>query len=201
MPSSAPVHPKRATKKPTSKPKAKPKAKGKRGRPVGSSNKMFGLPVRDAKNGLAMPLLQIDIDKAQKTKPEDVNAQENFLSCVIAQAATRACGADRVAIYRRTAYIAFPGEKHTKRYEIDPKSQSVLAAWDRGEPVLEGVELRLKAPSKSRTLASMRKQRKRWGRKHPEVHGKAGSRKTKRKQTPADPLHNVVRNGNLVRWG
>lgn len=161
------------------------------------TRKKFGLPVRDAERPLTMPLLQVDIDKAGEIKPEDVNAESNFLTCVIAQAVTRAWGAERVAILRRSAYVAFPGENHTKRYEIEPESQKILAAWDRGEHIVEGVELRLKPPTPGRRLDAMRRSRDRWKKRNPE-HQTA--RKTTRKQAPADPLHSVVRNGNLVRW-
>lgn len=181
-------------------PRAKQTAKRGRGRPLGSRNRKFGLPVKEAKTPLSMPLLQVDIDKAQKVKPDDVNAPENFLSCVIAQAATRAWGAERVAILRDTAYVAFPGEKHTKRYLIDRKSRRVLEAWDRGEPVLEGVELRLRPPSKGATRDAYMKRNREWHQKHGRSEDFPGGRKTTQKRRKPDPLHNVVRNGNLVRW-
>lgn len=147
-----------------------------------------------------MPLLQVDIDTAEKVKPDDVNAEENFLSCVIAQAATRAWGAERVAILREIAYVAFPGEKHVKRYEIDPKSRKILEAWDRGEHVVEGVELRLKPPTKGRTAAARRKRNAEWREEHGSTDSFPGGRKTKIRRRKPDPLHNIVRNGNLVRW-
>jgi len=183
-------------------PQAKSAAKPKKhkGRPKGSYNRKFGLPVKEAKAPLAMPLLQVDIDRAQKVKPEDVNAPENFLSCVIAQAATRAWGAERVAILRETAYVAFPGEKHTKRYTIDSKSRKVLEAWDRGEPVLEGVELRLMPPTKGKTRTAQLKRNREWRQQHGSSETFPGGRKTAQKRRKPDPLHNVVRNGNLVRW-
>lgn len=168
------------------------------GRKPGGSNKVFGLPVREAKDTLVIPLLQVDIDEAQKHKPTDVNDKANFLSCVIAQGATRVCGADRVAILRATAYVAFPGDRHTKRYIIDKRSRQVLEAWDRGEPILEGVELRLRAPSRRTTRAADRARRKVYRRQQPPGVGDR-KRKTGRKQSPSDPLHNVVRNGNLVK--
>jgi len=166
----------------------------------GSRNRKFGMPVREAKTPLAMPLLQVDIDKAAEVKTKDVNDPENFLSCVIAQAATRAWGVERVAILRETAYVAFPGEKHTKRYEIDPKSRKVLEAWDRGEPVLEGVELRLRPTAKGRTAEVRRKRNEAWRKKYGHTDSFPGGRKTKIKRRKPDPLHNIVRNGNLVRW-
>jgi hypothetical protein len=165
------------------------------GRPRGSRNKFFGLPIVDAKESLTIPLLQMDVEKASAVKADDVNAQENFLACVIAQGATRVCGAERVAIMREHAYVAYPGDERALRYVIDGRSRAVLEAWDRGEPVVEGVELRLRAPSKGKALAYSRKRAREWRKKNP---GRA--RKTARKQRPSDPLHNVVRNGNLVRW-
>lgn len=159
---------------------------------------MFGLPVREAKETLVIPLLQVDIDQAQKIKTEDVNERANFMSCVIAQGATRVCGANRVAIMRRYAFVAFPGDRHTKRYEIDPRSRHVLERFDRGEPIIEGVELRLRAPSKANTRAAHRRKSRTY-RASGEAPG-TGQRKTTRKPRASDPLENVVRNGNLVRW-
>jgi hypothetical protein len=171
------------------------KKKGPKGRPLGSRNKMFGLKVVEAKETLTIPLLQVDIGEAQKVKPTDVNDKGNFLSCVIAQAVTRTCGAERVAILRSQAYVAFPGDAVTRRYTIDEKSRRVLEAWDRGEPVVEGVELRLRAPAKGETRqAHARRYRQRRTEGSPQASGPKGGRKR------PDPLHGVVRNGNLVRW-
>lgn len=190
-----------ATNKRTPLPGAsnKPKrAKKKMGRPRGTTNKMFGLPVEDADKGITMPLLQVDIEEASKVKADDVNEKGNFLGCVIAQTTTRVCGAERAAILRNTAFIAYPGENKVRRYMIDGRSRQVLEAWDRGEPVVEGVELRLRAPGKAETRDAQRKQSRRWRSRHPEL--KSRERKTERKQRPKDPLHDIVRNGNLVRW-
>lgn len=181
---------------PTGKAAKQPEKNGShRGRPPGTRNKFFGLTIVDAKESLTIPLLQVDVEKAQAVKGDDVNARENFLACVIAQGATRVCGAERVAIMRQTAYVAYPGDKKALRYVIDDRSRAVLEAWDRGEPVVEGVELRLRAPSKHRGLNTMRRASRSWRKANP---GKA--RRTDRKQRTPDPLHNVVRNGNLVRW-
>lgn len=178
-----------------SKAKAPKKPAAKRGRPRGSRNTFFGLPIVDAKESLTISLLQVDVEKAQAIKTDDVNAAENFLSCVIAQGVTRVCGSQRVAIMRQTAYVAYPGDNKALRYTIAERSRSVLEAWDRGEPVLEGVELRLRAPSKGRSLNRMRKASLRY-----REHNPGRARKTDRRQRGSDPLHNVVRNGNLVRW-
>jgi hypothetical protein len=158
-------------------------------------NRKFGLEVVESEDDLTISLLQVDITEAQKTKPDDVNDETNFLSCVIAQAVTRSCGAERVAILRSKAYVAFPGDGKTRRYLIDQKSRGVLEAWDRGEPVLEGVKLKLLAPGPGSTLAAHAKryrQRRKEGNK--QASGPHGGRKR------PDPLHNIVRNGNLVRW-
>ncbi len=166
------------------------------GRKAGSRNKKFGLRVVEAKETLPIPLLQVDIVEAQKVKADDVNDRTNFLSCVIAQAVTRTAGAERVAIMRSKAYVAFPGDGVTRRYIIDQKSRAVLEAWDRGEPVVEGVELRLLAPSKGNTRrAHTKRYLKRRNEGSPQASGPHGGRKR------PDPLHGVVRNGNLVRWG
>lgn len=181
---------------PTPKSAKQPEKNGSHtGRPPGSRNRFFGLPIVDAKESLTIPLLQVDVENAQAVKSKDVNAQENFLACVIAQGATRVCGAQRVAIMRQTAYVAYPGDKKALRYVIDNRSRAVLEAWDRGEHVVEGVELRLRAPSKKRRLNTMRRASRNWRKGNP-----GGARRTERKQRTPDPLHNVVRNGNLVRW-
>lgn len=167
------------------------KAKSSRKR-TRQHNKKLGHTVKEAKRDLVVPLLEFDVEKAAEAKPDDVNSQDNFLSCVIAQAVTRACGAERVWIGRKTAYVAFPGENLTRRYEVSSHSRHILEAWDKGEEIEEGVELVLRAPSKKRTRAAMRetwKKNKQWHRKS-----------TTRKQRGSDPLHNIVRNGNLVRW-
>jgi len=160
------------------------------------SHRMFGLPVREAKEPVTLKLLQVDIDKADDAKQDDVNAKENFLSCVIAQACTRSFGADQVAIMRRVAYVAFPGDGHAKRYLVDQKSHDILSAWDRGEHIVEGIELRLRPPSKKHTRAALRKKNASYTKRH---SGQARPI-TNRKQRNPDPHHNVVRNGNLVRW-
>jgi hypothetical protein len=161
-------------------------------------NRKFGLPVQEAKEHLTVKLLQVDIDKAQEVKPDDVNAKENFLSCVIAQATTRTLGEGQAAIMRRVAYVAYPGEKvpHTKRYLIDEGSHDVLSRWDRGEHIVEGVELRLRAPNPKHTLRELRKKNATY------TKAKSGQKRpiTARKQRKSDPLHSIVRNGNLVRW-
>lgn len=171
--------------------KRKPKARRKR-----EATTRFGLKVTEAKADMNIALLQVDIDKAEASKPAQVNDEDTFLTCVIAQAVTRACGAGRVEINRRVAYVAFPGEEVTRRYEVTPHSREVLEAWDRGEEVKEGVELCLKAPSKSRTRKYMAKKIAEYREHNPEGKG----RKTNRKQRSSDPLDHQVRNGNLVRW-
>ncbi len=179
------VHPKHQ-KQPAKKATAKPAAKRRR------ENHKFGLDVREARHDVTLPILQVDIDEATKVKVDNVNDEENFLSCVVAQAATRVQGAGRVWIGRKTAYLAFPGDGHTLRYEVDAKARDTLERWDRGEHIAEGIEVRLRAPSKKRTRAEMRKT---W-RKNKHWHKKG----TGRTQRESDPLHNIVRNGNLVRW-
>ncbi len=145
----------------------------------------FGNPVEDATEPFNFPLLQDDIDEG--VSPNDVNAKDNFLGCVIAHAVTRVAGAHRVAILRTIAYVAFPGEEVTRRYWIDEKSRSVLERWDRGEHVEEGIQLRLLPPPVGRKIDSERKNRTR--------HGRAPHKKTNK-----DPLHGIVRNGNLIKW-
>jgi hypothetical protein len=160
------------------------------------SHSIFGLRVVEAKEPLTLKLLQVDIDKAEESKTENVNDKNNFLSCVIAQAATRSFGAEQVAIMRRVAYVAFPGDGHAKRYLVDEKSHETLSKWDRGEHVAEGIELCLRPPSKMHTRAALRKKNRAYAKRH---SGEARPI-TKRKQRNSDPLHNTVRNGNLVRW-
>jgi len=184
-------------KRTASKPKKSP------GRPRGSHNKMFGLKVVEAKEALVIPLLQVDLDKAEEFKDTDINGKDRTLSCVIAQAGTRVCGTEHVAIMREVAYVAFPGEKVAKRYIVDRKSRETLEAWDRGEDVQVGVELRLRPPAKTHTRAALTKSNREFREKHPGVHSTKGGkegRKTNRKNPVADPLKDVVRNGNLVRW-
>lgn len=152
--------------------------------------KKFGLDLVDAERELTIPLLQADIDKADEVKVEDINDEANFLTCVLAQGVTRVCGARRVAILRTVAYVAYPGDKVTRRYEISDKSRYVLERFDRGEPIKEAVELTFRVPSKKRKLAKMRA----------DWHKRKLRPKTGRKQLPSDPLHQVVRNGNLVKW-
>lgn len=156
----------------------------------------FGLPVREAKEGLTLKLLQIDIDKAEEARADDVNDPNNFLKCVIAQAATRSFGAKQAMIMRRTAYVAFPGDGCARRYLVDQKSHDTLAKWDRGERVVEGIELQLRPPSKQRTRAAMRKANASYRK---ATRGQAKPL-TGRKQRKSDPLSGTVRNGNLVRW-
>lgn len=170
------------------------------GRPRGSRNKRFGQPVEEAIENFNMKLLQKDVECAEAERTDDVNAEENFLSCVIAQCVTRIGGASQVAIERTVAYVAFPGEGVTRRYLIDKKSRETLEAWDRGEDVKEDVELRLLAPRKSHTLAALAKKNRVWHKKNPGAYKDKSARKTERKQRSRDPLHEVVRNGNLVRW-
>ena len=43
----------------------------KRGRKRGSSNRMFGMRVAEAKEPLTLKLLQVDIDKAAGARPDD----------------------------------------------------------------------------------------------------------------------------------
>jgi hypothetical protein len=173
--------------------KAKPKKKV--GRPRDTSNKVFGLPVEEAIKDLEIPFLQVDIDKASKLKPDDVNDKTNFLCCVIAQGVTRVCGAERVAILRKNAYVAFPGDGVTLRYVIEEKSRRVLEAWDRGERVVEGVKLTLRAPTKAESRVEQRKRHRAYRAKGPKAThpGRKG-----KKISPPDPLGSIVRNGNFV---
>lgn len=105
-----------------------------------------------------------------------------------------------VAIMREVAYVAFPGDGCTRRYLVDGKSRSTLEAWDRGEDIEEGVELRLLAPRKSHTRSALARKNRQWHDEHPGAYSDKKARKTKRKNPQGDPLHNIVRNGNLVRW-
>jgi hypothetical protein len=155
----------------------------------------FGLKVVEAEDPLVLPLLQVDLEKAAAVKPDDVNDQANFMSCVLAQAATRVCGAERVAILRSIAYVAFPGEKVTRRYTIEPKARRVLEAYDRGEQVEEAVALKLTPPRPSRRRDVSLGYQKVYRVKHGD------ERKTSRKLRDSDPLHQTVRNGNIVYWG
>lgn len=165
---------------------------------------MFGLPIKEAEGDFRIPLLQVDVDNAEKERPDDVNDEENFLSCVIAQAVTRAAGAERVAILRRYAYVAFPGDKRTRRYMISERARNTLERWDRGEEVDTDVELVLRAPKKTETRAAMRKAIKNFLARHPDYYKDRSKdrsiRKTDRKQSPSDQRDKVVRHGNLVRF-
>lgn len=178
---------------------SKSKSKKHKGRKRGTSNKRFGLKVIEATQDVAIKLLQVDVEKAEALKPTNVNSEMTFLTCVIAQAVTRACGAGQVWIGRRTAYIAYPGEEVCRRYRVNEHSRAVLEAWDEGREVKEGVELILKAPAKCDTRASIRARHNRRRSEGKSTSGKP-HRKTDRKQRPSDPLENRVRNGNLVRW-
>jgi hypothetical protein len=177
--------------------KKKPKRRGPK-----RLNRMFGLPIREAKDPLTIPLLQVDVDAAEEVKPGDVNDEENFLSCVIAQAVTRAAGAEHVAIMRRYAYVAFPGDGYTNRYSISDKARNTLERWDRGEEVDTEVALVLRAVPKSQTRAASRKSVREFARRHPEYYRnrRKTDRMTDRKQSPSDPRRGVVRHGNLVKW-
>lgn len=157
----------------------------------------FGLPLVDATRELNLPLLQVDIDKAMAVQEEDVNATANFMTCVLAQTVTRVCGAERVAILRTVAYVAFPGDKVTRRYAISHKSREVLERFDRGEPIVEAVELTFVPPGKEGTgdVKALVKSRAEWHRNKARRKYR-GKPKTKK----PDPLHSVVRNGNLVTW-
>lgn len=195
--------PKAPTAKAKTRGAAKAEAKAKRGRKPGTPNKKFGLPIKEATSEMSIPLLQVDITKAEKTKPSDVNSEDNFLCCVIAQAVTRACGAERVAIMREIAYVAFPGEGVTRRFRLDKRSRKIVEAWDRGEDVTEGVELRLKPPGKTHSRKQLAERNREWHEQHPGTYntrkGKQG-RKTKRRNRTPDPHSGEVRNGNLVKW-
>lgn len=180
----------------TAQPKGKKRRRKSVGRPLNTPEKVFGLPVVEAKENALYPLLQVDVDNAEKYRTEHPNEEENFLACVLAQMGKRVCGTERVRIERTVAYIAFPGEGVTKRYLIDKKSREILEAWDKGEDIQEGVEVRFRAPNKAHTLAALAKKNREYTKKMRGVKRPV----TERKQRERDPLHEVVRNGNLVRW-
>lgn len=155
--------------------------------------KFHGLALRDAKTPITVPLLQVDIDRAEAERSEDPNTVQRLHSCIVAQAVTRVFGENRVAIMRKTAYAAFPGQDHALRFEISDKDSKVVRAFDNGEPVPEGTYITLRPPTKRRQLVTMRKN---W-QANKEKYSRS---KTDRKQRSPDPIDEVIRNGNLVRW-
>jgi hypothetical protein len=84
-------------------------------------NRKFGLEVVESEDDLTISLLQVDITEAQKTKPDDVNDETNFLSCVIAQAVSRSCAA------RLTSPSPVTG-----RRAATSLTRSLAAFWRRG---------------------------------------------------------------------
>lgn len=182
--------PKQESKK---KPGASPGRQG--GKP---QTHRFGFRIKEATDDMFIPLLQVDVDNAEAERPDDVNAEQNFLKCVIAQAVTRACGASHVAIQRSIAYVAFPGENITRRYVLPQKSQDIVERWDRGETVQTEVGILLKAPAKDQTALAKRKAQREFLAKHPGYQHQR--RRTNRKLRSSDPKNRVVRHGNLVRW-
>lgn len=169
---------------------------GRRGRKIQTHR--FDLPLKEAKKDTFLPLLQIDADNAEKYRnKENVDDEATFCSCVIAQAVTRTFGAEHVAIQRSVAYIAFPGEKCTRRYIIPPETRDIIERWDRGETVEAEIGISLKAPTGTSTAAAKRQRQRDYLKANP---GYQKQRKTSKKLQASDPLHSVVRNGNLVRW-
>lgn len=160
-----------------------------------------GKELRDATAPLSIPVLPMDQAIAEAVRSEDVNAPERFRECIVAQACNRVFGEDaRVAIMRSAAWVSLPGEKYALRYSIDAAGRRMVAGFDRSEDIEIGTMVHLTVPSLSDSLVNHRKRKTAWRKAHPEFQsGDSRPRKTERKQPAPDPLHGVIRNGNLVR--
>lgn len=158
-----------------------------------------GKELRDATSPLWFPVLPADLAAAKTVKSGNVNDQKRFRECLVAQSCSRVFGEDaKVVIMRRVAYVSLPNEKYAHRYEVPSETREIIRAFDTNHAIGLDKMIQLVPPTKSRTLVRMRNQIKGWREKNPE-HKNRASRKTTRKQTAADPLHGVVRNGIYVR--
>lgn len=167
-------------------------AKTKKDERVGVRPRL-GRPVRDATEGLSMPLTARDISIAKrKRRRYSVDDPENFTTCALATCLSKISGA-RVEIHRRHAYVALPDEKFTRRYEVSGKSTEIihLNDEDRFDEIPPNVTIELRAPSPRRRLGTQRANAKAKG-QYKTTRGSG------RKQRLVDPHRGIWRSGNAA---
>lgn len=154
----------------------------------------LGRPVRDATEGLSMPLTARDIAAAKrKRRRYEIDDPKNFTTCALATCLSKIAGA-QVEIHRRHAYVALPDEDFTRRYEVSGKSTEIihLNDEDRFDEIPANVTIELRAPSPRRRLGVQRVNAK----AHSNYKSTRGSGRKQR--NVADPHRGVWRSGNAA---
>jgi hypothetical protein len=137
-----------------------------------------------------MVLTRQDIAQAaRKRRTYEVDDQENFTSCALAQCLSKMSGAAKLLVMRRYAFIAFPDEEVTWRYQMDSATRRIVHQNDAGhlDEILANTPVSFLPPTPGRRLD-------RQGGRRVSKRNRGILANPPRPATP-DPYRGIYRNG------